>query len=85
MTAFPGVDLLFLTDVYDARKEYNTKKVNMPRFVGDISRESNVATGWTGTLDQTRERLASELQDNDVLLCMGAGDITNLAGKIATS
>ena len=85
VTAFPGVDLLFLTDVYDARKEYNTKKVNMPRFVGDISRESNVATGWTGTLDQTRERLASELQDNDVLLCMGAGDITNLAGKIATS
>ncbi len=81
--AFPGVDLLFLTDVYDARKEYNTKKVNMPRFVGDISRESNVATGWTGTLEQTHERLASELQDNDVLLCMGAGDVTKLADDMS--
>lgn len=82
VTAFAGVDLLFLTDVYDARKEYNTKKVNLPRLVGDISRESGVPTGWTGTLAQTKERLVNELQDGDVLLVMGAGDVTNLAQQM---
>jgi UDP-N-acetylmuramate--alanine ligase len=82
LPSFKGLDLLFVTDVYDARADIETRKVRVPRLVGDISRESGVPTGWTGNLAATKLRLEQELQPNDVLLVMGAGDVTNLATQM---
>ncbi len=79
---FKGLDLLFITDVYDARSDIERFKVRVPRLVGDISRESGVPTGWTGNLESTEKRLREELQDGDVLLVMGAGDVTSLAANM---
>ncbi len=81
--AFRGLDLVFVTDVYEARKEAVRYKANVRRMVGDIGNESGVAAGWTGDLSSTEVALRKELKSGDVLLVMGAGDVTKLAGTMA--
>ncbi len=82
--AFCGVDLLLVADVYDARAHLEKGAVATKRFAEDIARGSSVEVSASGDLAQTEMMLRKILQKGDILLCIGAGDITDLATAFVT-
>ncbi len=81
--AFADAGLLIVSDVYEARKDIETAKVDMPAFIKDIAAASNVNAVAGGSLKTAEALIDSTVIGNDVIVCLGAGDITNLAGKLA--
>lgn len=78
--AFAGVDTLVIPNIYEARKDIETDRVDLTKFLADISRVTGARCIDGKSLGETERLLKEEiLQGNDVLVCMGAGDITNLA------
>ncbi len=80
--SFAGVDRLIVTDVYDARSDTESEAVDLDAFVRLIAEGSDVSCVRGGSLDKTEALARETLQPNDVLLCMGAGDITELATRM---
>ncbi|PIR53853.1 hypothetical protein COU75_03930 [Candidatus Peregrinibacteria bacterium CG10_big_fil_rev_8_21_14_0_10_42_8] len=79
LTAFDGADIVVITDVYDARSNIENQHVDIEKFTSDIHTESR----YGGTLDEAKNILCSTiLQQGDVLLVLGAGDITRIATAI---
>lgn len=82
--SFADADLVILTDTYAARSERDAATVDSVRFAGDIAHASRTAVRYGGTLAATEALLRTELlQAGDVLVCMGAGDVTMLAERMA--
>jgi UDP-N-acetylmuramate--alanine ligase len=75
-SSFAGADVLLLTDVYDARHDVERESVRMIRFAKDCGGE------YIGMLKDAEKKLRDILKPNDVLVCMGAGDITDLADRM---
>jgi UDP-N-acetylmuramate--alanine ligase len=80
--SFSGADLVLITDVYEARKDIETAKVDIEAFSRDIQKYCKSEVVVTGSLESTEKYLKKNIQENDVLLCMGAGDITAMANTI---
>lgn len=81
--AFTGVDLVIVPNVYDARRERDSGAVDVPMFVRDIARDSHTEAVFGKSLPETARILgASALGPKDVLLTLGAGDVTGLAGMM---
>jgi UDP-N-acetylmuramate--alanine ligase len=79
LNAFDSADLVVTTDVYDARPEIENESVDIKKYTADIHADSI----YGGSLDQAKEELCcSILQQDDVLLVMGAGDITRVASQL---
>lgn len=72
-TAFDDADAVILTDVYDARNAVESGCIDIQKFARDIG-----AT-YSGDLKETEKYVRSIATVGDILVCMGAGDITNLA------
>ncbi|MBI3336538.1 UDP-N-acetylmuramate--L-alanine ligase [Candidatus Peregrinibacteria bacterium] len=72
-SAFGDADVLVLTDVYDARTHVEKERIDIQKFARDIG-----AT-YSGDLKATEKYVRSIAAGGDILVCMGAGDITNLA------
>jgi len=80
---FQNAHLLVVSDVYDARSDVEKEHVDMQRFVDDIQKGSGIPVRYGGKLNATQKLLTMEiLQPNDILLCLGAGDITKMAGRL---
>jgi len=80
LESFKDVDVVLITDVYDARHDTEHEKVDIEAFTAEISQKSEVQTMYSGNLERTETQLKQHiLQPGDVLLCMGAGTITDLA------
>lgn len=82
LTAFRGVDLVVMPNVYGARGESDSAKVDFPRFIADVAAGSAMTVVDGGGLEGTLQWLAEGLKPHDVVVTMGAGDVTSLAGKI---
>ncbi len=81
LSAFDGADLLVLSDPYDARPDVEKDMVDMPKFARDI----HIETVYAGSLAEAKQRLCSKiLQQSDVLVVMGAGDVTNVAEELVS-
>lgn len=84
--AFSGADTVIIPNIYVARKEMETNAVDVDRFVADIERSSRVRAVRGKSLGATERMLREDiLRKGDVLLCMGAGDVTGLAARMATT
>ena len=82
LVAFDEADLVCVTDVYDARADVEKEHVDAKKFAGDIHAESV----YGGSLEEAKNSFCcSNLQQNDVLLVMGAGDITKIATELVES
>ncbi|MEK7590630.1 MAG: cyanophycin synthetase [Patescibacteria group bacterium] len=81
--AFIESDVVMLTDVYEARKEKKGEKADMEKLASDIRGTVEGHVQYTGSLANTELQLRNELRSGDVVLFMGAGDITNLARRMA--
>lgn len=83
--AFRGCDVLLLTDVYEARREQTTEKADLRGLSRDIGGGTGIACLYAGTLEQTEAELRKVLMPGDLLLCMGAGSVTELAHRMVQS
>ncbi len=83
--SFSGVDQLIVADVYDARSDTESEAVDVDALVKLIGEKSGVPCVRGGSVDEAEILVHETLQPNDVLLCMGAGDITGLATRMVTS
>lgn len=78
--AFKEADVVLVTDVYDARPESETSSVDAEVFAKDIGTE----TLYVGDTSNAKERTKAMLQEGDVLIVMGAGDITTVAEALTS-
>ena len=79
LIAFDAADLVVTTDTYDARPDVEKEEIDMQQFSADIHAE----TIYGGTLTQAKEQLCCKiLQQDDVLVVMGAGDVTCVAEQL---
>lgn len=82
-TAFTDLDLLIVTDVYDARSDTESASVDITAFTSDIGTQSAIQAIYGGDLTEIEKKLKQEIiEPGDVILCMGAGTITNVAGNL---
>ena len=72
-TAFADADTMILMDVYDARSTVEKERIDIQKFARDIG-----AT-YSGDGKATEVYVRSIAKEGDILVCMGAGDVTNLA------
>lgn len=78
--AFRGVDTVIIPNIYEARKDIETAKVDLEKFIKDIATKSGVRCIDGKSLKETEAMLRGDMvKPGDVIICMGAGDITNLA------
>lgn len=84
LASFTDADLVVIPDVYNARSDIETAFVDVDALVSDIARESSVPCFYCHSLKETEVKLREEfLKPHDVLVCVGAGDITQLASHFA--
>ena len=81
--AFVNADFVVVSSVYEARKDIERSTVDLAAFTKDIGKGSGKQTVLGNSLEETEEVLKRLLEPNDVLVFMGAGDITNLAAKMS--
>ncbi len=80
-SCFEDADLLWITEVY-AASEAPIKDVNGRFLAEEISKNGQPAT-YVENLDELRIEVGQALLPGDVLLFMGAGDITKVAHQFA--
>lgn len=79
-SAFQTADVVVIPNIYDARHHIETAEVDMSKFIDDIAQNSGVMALHTHSLQETVTKLHTEiLQPHDLVVVMGAGDITNVA------
>lgn len=77
---FTLADVVLIPTIYDVRSKAGASTVNPEQFTHDIAIYSKVEARYTKSLPATQQLLEQTLlQPNDLVVCMGAGDITNLA------
>ena len=79
-TALCAADKVFLTDIYPAREQPITGVT--ADLIGKDIMKNSTPTLWRGTRDELAKVLASEAQEGDVVLTMGAGDITKTGPEL---
>jgi UDP-N-acetylmuramate--alanine ligase len=79
LTAFKAADLVIIPNIFAARSERDSEKVDPKKLVADIAERSLVEALYGESLVKTAAMLQeSILKKNDLLVTMGAGDV----GKI---
>lgn len=79
-TSLATADDIFLTEIYPAR-EKPMEGVSSGLIV-DALRESGRDVAWRGTRDTLADALATEVRDGDVVVTIGAGDITKTGPEL---
>jgi UDP-N-acetylmuramate--alanine ligase len=81
--AFQYADKVIVTDIYAARdSEMDRAKINSEKLA-DLIRKNHMDVTWGKDLTNTFHLLKDGVGKNDVLVTMGAGDIGNLADRLA--
>lgn len=80
--SFGGANLVIIPNVYDARAHLEKKTVDLPAFLKAIEDQSGVPAVNGQNFEETERTVHALAQEGDIVLCMGAGDITNLATNL---
>lgn len=80
--AFADADMVIVPNVYNARKDIETQEVDTETFCADIAEKSQTVCIDGRGLDATLELLEGMQKSADVLVVMGAGDVTRLAAEL---
>lgn len=78
--ALAGADVLYLTEIYAAR-EQPIDGVTATLIV-DALGDDRTRLAWRGPRDALADALAAGVRDGDVIITMGAGDITKTAPEL---
>ena len=79
--SFGDADLLWVTEVY-AASEAPIADVNGQRLAAAISNQGQPAV-YVESLEVLRKKVCAALQPGDVVVFLGAGDITRVAHEVA--
>jgi len=77
MGAFKDSDVVLITDIYAAGED-PIAGVTAQDLAGRIR-----GATYSGSLEATKSLVLSQLEPGDMLLCLGAGSITKLAGELS--
>lgn len=82
LEAFSNVDKVIVTDVY-AASEDPIDGINSKKFANELSEKSNIPVEYfAGNIKDVAKKLLPELRENDVVIGLGAGTITNLSKEL---
>lgn len=79
-SALSSADLVFLTGIYAAREQALPGVTSA--LVADALRAAGGSLAWMGDRSELAERLAAEVRPGDVVLTLGAGDITRTGPEL---
>ncbi|HKQ37068.1 MAG TPA: UDP-N-acetylmuramate--L-alanine ligase [Verrucomicrobiae bacterium] len=80
-SCFKGADVLWITDIYSAN-EAEIPGVSGDKLVNAVRQESQ-RVEYAPTLEKLRTAVRTVMQPGDVVLFLGAGDITGVAHQLA--
>ncbi|HEY0242664.1 MAG TPA: UDP-N-acetylmuramate--L-alanine ligase [Gemmatimonadaceae bacterium] len=78
--ALSRADVVFLCDLYPAREQ--PMEGVSSALIGDRMREKGKAPVWEGPRDSAAEAIASRAKPDDVVITIGAGDITRTGPEL---
>ncbi len=80
---FSDASMVIIPNIYVARQDIEHGTVDTAQFISDITAHSHVPAVYGESLAQTEHLLRTEiLQSGDVVITMGAGDITGLSDAL---
>jgi len=79
--SFSDADQVYLTDIFSA-SEKNNHQISLTDFAASITENSNVECQHLADFDEIADKLLAESEAGDIILCVGAGDITELSDLI---
>jgi UDP-N-acetylmuramate--alanine ligase len=80
-TSFIDADQVYLTDIFSA-SEKNDFQISLTDFAAKIAKNSNVECQYLADFNKISARLIAEAEAGDIILAVGAGDITELSDLI---
>ncbi len=81
LSAFYNIDKLYVLDVFSAGDEFDSE-FNSKNFAHDIKQNNVDCEYIEGDIEQAGKTIAQKLHNNDLVLTLGAGDITKIGGVI---
>ncbi len=82
LDAFQGVDKVVVTDVY-AASEDEIEGINSKKFAKELAEHIDILCEYIGgSIADVAQKLYPELRENDVVIGLGAGTITNLSKEL---
>lgn len=77
LDSFNDIDELFVVDVFNAGDKFDIT-YNSKNFVKEITKKGIKAHYIEGTIKEAGQKIAPELKQGDIVLTLGAGDITKI-------
>lgn len=81
LESFNVVDKLYIVDVFNAGDK-PLDNFNSKNFAVEISKKGINATYIKGNINEAAKKITPELKKDDIVLTLGAGDITKIGGII---
>lgn len=81
LKSFDFVDKLFVLETYNAGDEFD-KEFNSENFALEINKKGLNAQYIQGTITEAGKKIAPKLSKGDIVLTLGAGDVTKIGGVI---
>jgi len=81
LNSFDSIDYLYVLDTFNAGDKFDCE-YNSKNFVLEIAKKGIKATHIEGTIEQASKKITPELKKDDIVLTLGAGDITEIGGMI---
>ena len=81
LKSFDVIDELYVVDTFCAGDDFD-EKYNSKIFADEIIKKGIKAQYIEGTIEEAGRKIARKLQKGDIVLTLGAGDITKIGGII---
>ena len=81
LTCFDVLDELYVIETFNAGDKFD-ETYNSKNFVDEIIKKGIKATYVSGNMDEVAKKIAPKLSQGDIVLTLGAGDITKVGGLI---
>ena len=81
LNSFDVLDELYVVETFNAGDKFD-EKYNSKNFVEEITKQGINAKYIEGTMSEASEKIAPKLKQGDIVLTLGAGDVTKIGGVI---
>lgn len=81
LNCFNKIDILFVLDTYSAGDKFDCE-FNSKKFSEILSKTKENVYYIDGNIEQAAQKIVPYIKENDLILTLGAGDVTKLGGVI---
>ena len=81
LNSFDVLDELYVVETFNAGDKFD-ETYNSKNFVDEITKKGIKAKYISGNMSEVGKKIAPELREGDIVLTLGAGDITKVGGVI---